>query len=111
MREQVIKMLGQILVNNIGSKLTEELASGIVNNTNMAWQQYEEMLAQERDEDLKMAKRLNVKRENENKIELQKIREREAEERKKALPEEKKPIYRYRMETVLDIKPDEGKKK
>lgn len=44
-------MLGQILVNNIGSKLTEELASGIVNNTNMAWQQYEEMLAQERDED------------------------------------------------------------
>ena len=51
MREQVIKMLGQILVNNIGSKLTEELASGIVNNTNMAWQQYEEMLAQERDED------------------------------------------------------------
>ena len=32
MREQVIKMLGQILVNNIGSKLTEELASGIVNN-------------------------------------------------------------------------------
>ena len=51
MREQGIKMLGQILVNNIGSKLTEELASGIVNNTNMAWQQYEEMLAQERDED------------------------------------------------------------
>ena len=51
MREQVIKMLGQILVNNIGSKLTEELASGIVTNTNMAWQQYEEMLAQERDED------------------------------------------------------------
>jgi hypothetical protein len=51
MREQVIKMLGQILVNNIGSKLTEELASGIVSNTNMAWQQYEEMLAQERDED------------------------------------------------------------
>ena len=67
--------------------------------------------AQERDEDLKMAKRLNVKRENENKIELQKIRVREAEERKNALPEEKKPIYRYRMETVLDIKPDEGKKK
>jgi hypothetical protein len=51
MREQVIKMLGQILVNNIGSKLTEELASGIVTNINMAWQQYEEMLAQERDED------------------------------------------------------------
>lgn len=51
MREQVIKMLGQILVNNIGSKLTEELASGIVNNTSMAWQQYEDMLAQERDED------------------------------------------------------------
>ena len=51
MREQVIKMLGQILVNNIGSKLTEELASGIVSNTNMAWQQYEDMLAQERDED------------------------------------------------------------
>lgn len=51
MREQVIKMLGQILVNNIGSKLTEELASGIVSNINMAWQQYEEMLAQERDED------------------------------------------------------------
>jgi hypothetical protein len=51
MREQVIKMLGQILVNNIGSKLTEELASGIVSNTNMAWQRYEEMLAQERDED------------------------------------------------------------
>jgi len=53
MRDQVIKMLGQILVNNIGSKLTEELASGIVSNTNMAWQQYEEMLAQERDEDNK----------------------------------------------------------
>jgi len=51
MREQVIKMLGQILVNNIGSKLTEELASGIVTNINMAWQQYEEMLARERDED------------------------------------------------------------
>ena len=51
MREQVIKMLGQILVNNIGSKLTEELASGIVNNISLAWQQYEEMLAQERDED------------------------------------------------------------
>jgi hypothetical protein len=51
MREQVIKMLGQIMINNIGSKLTEELASGIVSNTNMAWQQYEEMLAQERDED------------------------------------------------------------
>jgi hypothetical protein len=51
MRDQVIKMLGQILVNNIGSKLTEELASGIVSNINMAWQQYEEMLAQERDED------------------------------------------------------------
>jgi len=51
MREQVIKMLGQILVNNIGSKLTEELASGIVSNINMAWQQYEDMLAQERDED------------------------------------------------------------
>ena len=51
MREQVIKMLGQILVNNIGSKLTEELASGIVSNTNMAWQQYEDMLAQESDED------------------------------------------------------------
>ena len=51
MREQVIKMLGQILVNNIGSKLTEELASGIVSTINMAWQQYEEMLAQERDED------------------------------------------------------------
>ena len=44
-------MLGQILVNNIGSKLTEELASGIVNNISLAWQQYEEMLAQERDED------------------------------------------------------------
>jgi len=44
MREQVIKMLGQILINNIGSKLTEELASGIITNTNMAWQKYEEML-------------------------------------------------------------------
>ena len=55
MREQVIKMLGQILVNNIGSKLTEELASGIVSNINMAWQQYEEMLAQERDEDTRDA--------------------------------------------------------
>jgi hypothetical protein len=51
MREQFINMLGQILINNIGSKLTEELASGIVSNTNMAWHKYEEMLAQERDED------------------------------------------------------------
>ena len=47
MHEQFINILGQILINNIGNKLTEELASGIVSNTNMALQKYGEMLEAE----------------------------------------------------------------
>lgn len=34
MREQVIALLGQILQNNIGNRLTEELATGIATTVN-----------------------------------------------------------------------------
>ncbi len=34
MREQVIALLGQILQNNIGNRLTEEMATGIATTLN-----------------------------------------------------------------------------
>lgn len=34
MREQVIALLGQILQNNVGNRLTEELATGIATTVN-----------------------------------------------------------------------------
>lgn len=34
MREQIIALLGQILQNNIGNRLTEELATGIATTLN-----------------------------------------------------------------------------
>ena len=34
MREQVIALLGQILQNNVGNRLTEELANGIATTMN-----------------------------------------------------------------------------
>lgn len=34
MREQVIALLGQILHNNVGNRLTDELATGIVTSLN-----------------------------------------------------------------------------
>lgn len=34
MREQAIALLGQILQNNIGNRLTEELATGIATTVN-----------------------------------------------------------------------------
>lgn len=60
--------------------------------------------ARERDEDKKMAKRLDATRENDNRIEQEKIREREreAEERKKALPEEMDPRYSYRTTGIWE---------
>ena len=34
MREQIIALLGQILQNNIGNRLTEEMATGIATTLN-----------------------------------------------------------------------------
>lgn len=41
MREQAIALLGQILQNNIGNRLTEEMATGIATTLNHHWMQVE----------------------------------------------------------------------
>lgn len=45
MREQVMQMLAQVLANNIGNKLTLEMANGIATTFNQAWTQLEEEAA------------------------------------------------------------------
>ena len=45
MREQVIALLGQILQNNVGNRLTEELATGIATTLNHHWAQGEAQAA------------------------------------------------------------------
>lgn len=41
MREQLMQTLAQILANNVGNKLTMELANGIAVTINQAWEQLE----------------------------------------------------------------------
>ena len=41
MREQVVALLGQILHNNVGNRLTDELATGIVTSLNHHLRQVE----------------------------------------------------------------------
>lgn len=42
MREQIMQALATALSNNLGSKLTAELATGIATNVNQYWLQLEE---------------------------------------------------------------------
>jgi len=42
MREQIMQVLATALTNNIGSKLTSELATGIATNVHQCWLQLEE---------------------------------------------------------------------
>lgn len=42
MREQLMQVLAQILANNVGNKITMEMANGIAVTFNQAWTQIEE---------------------------------------------------------------------
>ena len=50
MREQIIALLGQILQNNLGNRLTDELATGIATSMNHHLLQAEAQAAKQAEE-------------------------------------------------------------